>query len=194
MKLDNKNIGLCVTGSFCNFGKLDDVVTMLRKNNVGNIYPIVSPIVMSDYNRFSSPEEIKEKLEKLTGLEVIDTIAKAEPIGPQSMVDIIIVFPCTGNTLAKMANGITDTPVLMAIKSHIRQNKPVVVGVSTNDGLGANAENIGKLLNTKNFFFVPFNQDNPIQKPKSLVCDHKMLVPTMEKALDYIQIQPILKV
>lgn len=147
---------------------------------------------MNSENRFSTPEKIKEKLEKLTGNEIIDTIAKAEPIGPKDMVDIILVIPCTGNTLAKLAHGITDGSVLMAIKSHIRNNKPVVIGVSTNDGLGANAENIGRLLNTKNMYFIPFTQDEPQKKPKSLVCDYSKVVDTLKEAINGRQIQPVL--
>ncbi|MBR5227274.1 MAG: dipicolinate synthase subunit B [Clostridia bacterium] len=192
MKLNNINVGFGVTGSFCNFSKLDTIVGELLENGVKNIYPIVTPIVLTDENRFSKPQEIKEHLEKLTGKELIDTISKAEPIGPKDMVDIVIVAPCTGNTLAKIANGITDTPVLMAVKSHLRNNKPVVIGISTNDGLGANAENLGKLMNTKNIFFVPFGQDDPIKKPKSLVCDYTKIVDTAVEALKGIQIQPVL--
>lgn len=192
MTLEGINVGLGVTGSFCNFDKLDNVVSSLFENKVNKIYPIVTPVVMHDVNRFSNPKDIKEKLERLTGNTLIDTIAKAEPIGPKSMLDILLICPCTGNTIAKLAHGITDTPVLMAVKSHLRQNKPVVIFVSTNDGLGANAENIGKLLNTKNIFFVPFGQDNEIKKPKSLVASYSKIVETLEHALDYKQIQPVL--
>jgi len=192
MKLEGINVGLGVTGSFCNFDKLDNVISSLFENKVSKIYPIVTPVVMQDVNRFSNPKDIKEKLERLTGNSLIDTIAKAEPIGPKSMLDIMLVCPCTGNTIAKIAHGITDTPVLMAVKSHLRQNKPVVIFVSTNDGLGANAENIGKLLNTKNIFFVPFGQDDEIKKPKSLVASYTKIVETLEQALEYKQIQPVL--
>lgn len=192
MTLEGINVGLGVTGSFCNFDKLDNVVSSLFENKVNKIYPIVTPVVMHDVNRFSNPKDIKEKLERLTGNTLIDTIAKAEPIGPKSMLDILLICPCTGNTIAKLAHGITDTPVLMAVKSHLRQNKPVVIFVSTNDGLGANAENIGKLLNTKNIFFVPFGQDDEIKKPKSLVASYSKIVETLEHALDYKQIQPVL--
>lgn len=192
MKLEGINVGLGVTGSFCNFDKLDEIVSSLFKNGVSKIYPIVTPVVLNDVNRFSNPKDIKEKLEELTKNNLIDTIAKAEPIGPRNMLDILVVCPCTGNTLAKLAQGITDTPVLMAIKSHLRQNKPIVIAISTNDGLGANAENIGKLLNVKNIFFVPFGQDDEIKKPKSLVADYTKIINTLECALEYRQIQPIL--
>jgi len=192
MTLEGINVGLGVTGSFCNFDKLDTVISSLYDNKVSKIYPIVTPVVMQDVNRFSNPKEIKEKLERLTGNALIDTIAKAEPIGPKSMIDVMLICPCTGNTIAKLAHGITDTPVLMAAKSHLRQNKPVVIFVSTNDGLGANAENIGKLLNTKNIFFVPFGQDDEIKKPKSLVASYDRIIATIENALEYKQIQPVL--
>jgi len=131
-------------------------------------------------------------LREETGEEIVDSISKAEPIGPQGLVDIIVVAPCTGNTIAKLACGITDTPVLMAIKGHIRNNKPVVLGVATNDGMGANGENILKLLNTKNIYFIPFKQDDPEKKPKSLVYDYTKLVDTMKLALDNKQIQPLI--
>lgn len=191
-QLNDISVGLGVTGSFCNFSKLDTVVSDMKSSGVKTILPIVSFTVLSDANRFSTPKEIKKCLVDLTGNELIDTIAKAEPIGPKNLVDILVIFPCTGNTLAKLAHGITDTPVLMAAKSHLRQNKPVVVALSTNDGLGANAENIGKLLNTKNIYLVPFGQDDEIKKPKSLVCDYTKLIDTIRMALKGKQIQPIL--
>lgn len=191
-QLNDINVGLGVTGSFCNFSKLDDVISQIKESGVNKVLPIVSFAVLSDANRFSTPKEIRKRLVDLTGNELVDTIAKAEPIGPKKLIDLLVIFPCTGNTLAKLAHGITDTPVLMTAKSHLRQNRPVVVGLSTNDGLGANAENIGKLLNTKNIYFVPFGQDDEIKKPKSLVCDYTKIVDTMRKALEGKQIQPIL--
>lgn len=191
-QLNDINVGLGVTGSFCNFSKLDDVISQIKESGVNKVLPIVSFAVLSDANRFSTPKEIRRRLVDLTGNELVDTIAKAEPIGPKKLIDLLVIFPCTGNTLAKLAHGITDTPVLMAAKSHLRQNRPVVVGLSTNDGLGANAENIGKLLNTKNIYFVPFGQDDEIKKPKSLVCDYTKIVETMCFAMQDKQVQPIL--
>ena len=191
-QLNGINVGLGVTGSFCNFSKLDGVTNDMNENGVNKIIPIVSFTVISDANRFSTPKEIRKKLNDLTGNDIIDTIAKAEPIGPKALIDLLVIVPCTGNTLAKLANGITDTPVLMAAKSHLRQNKPIVVALSTNDGLGANAENIGRLLNTKNIYFVPFGQDDEIKKPKSLVCDYSKLIDTMKLAMERKQIQPVL--
>lgn len=133
-----------------------------------------------------------EKIERITGKKIIHTIQDAEPIGPKHLTDIIIIAPCSGNTLAKLSNGITDTPAVMAAKSHLRNGKPIVVAISTNDGLSASAENIGRLLNRNNYYFVPFRQDNPITKPRSLVSDPKYIVKTLEHALDNEQIQPIL--
>lgn len=192
MELNEARLGLCVTGSFCNFSKLDAVILSLKENGITQILPIVSNVCLESENRFSTPDTLREKLKNLTGNDIIDTIAKAEPIGPKDMVDILLVLPCTGNTIGKLSHGITDGPVLMAIKSHIRNNKPVVIGVSTNDGLGASAENIGKLLNTKNMYFVPFSQDDPKKKPKSLVCDYNLVVDTLKEAINGRQIQPIL--
>ena len=131
-------------------------------------------------------------LKSTTKNKVISSIVEAEPIGPKNILDILVICPCTGNTLAKIANGITDSTILMAIKSHIRKNKPVVIGISTNDGLGAAFENIGKVINTKNFYFVPFSQDDPINKPKSLVLDYSYILDTIKEALESRQIQPIL--
>jgi len=190
--LKNKKIGLSITGSFCNLSKVKPEIDMLKAKGVEKIIPIVSYSILNESTRFGTPEETLTLLKQETGEEIVDTITKAEPIGPKNLVDIIVVAPCTGNTLAKLANGITDTPVLMAIKGHIRNNKPVVLGISTNDGLGANGENILKLLNTKNFYFIPFKQDDPENKPKSLVYDYTKMVDTIEMAFKNKQIQPLI--
>lgn len=190
--LKNKKIGLGITGSFCNLSKVKPEIDMLKEKGVEKIIPIVSYSILNESNRFGTPEETLTLLKQETGEEIVDTITKAEPIGPKNLVDIIVVAPCTGNTIAKLANGITDTPVLMAIKGHIRNNKPVVLGISTNDGLGTNGENILKLLNTKNFYFIPFKQDDPENKPKSLVYDYTKMVNTMEFAFKNKQIQPLI--
>ena len=192
MKLKDLKIGLGVTGSFCNLKDIKEIITNFKDEEIEAIIPIVSFSIQREINRFGTPEDTITLLEDLTDNKVIDTISKAEPIGPKNLVDILIIAPCTGNTLAKLANGITDTPVLMAIKSHIRNNKPVVLGVASNDALGANAKNIGELLNTKNIYFVPFRQDDYEKKPKSLVYNYKKLVETTELALDGVQIQPLL--
>ncbi len=189
--LKDLKIGLGITGSFCNFSKIKPEIDMLKAHGINEILPIASYATLNETNRFSNPEYIKELLENETGKEIVDTISKAEPIGPKNLVDLIVIAPCTGNTLAKLNLGITDTPVLMAVKGHIRNNKPVVIGISTNDGLGANGENLMNLLNTKNIYFIPFEQDSPDKKPKSLVYDYTKMIDTIKLALDGKQIQPL---
>lgn len=190
--LKNIKVGLCITGSFCNLSKVKPEIDMLKAEGVEKIIPIVSYSILEETTRFGTPQETLNLLKQETGEDVVDTITKAEPIGPKDLVDIIVVAPCTGNTAAKLAQGITDTPVLMAIKGHIRNNKPVVLGISTNDGLGANGENILKLLNTKNIYLIPFKQDDPKKKPKSLVYDYTKLIDTIKFALENKQIQPLM--
>src|SRR5699024_7523953 len=121
------------------------------------------------------------------------TIAQAEPIGPKGLLDLLVIFPCTGNTIAKLANGITDTPVLMAAKAHLRNEKPLVISISTNDALGMNMKNIGLLLNAKNIYFLPFGQDDPMKKPNSMIAHTELLIPTIQKALENKQYQPLIK-
>lgn len=187
--LENIKVGLAITGSFCNFPKVEKVIEDLKAEKVERIIPIISKV----YNtRFYEEDKFINMLKEKTGENIIDTIVKAEPIGPKNLVDIIIIIPCTGNTIAKLATGITDTPVTMAVKSHIRNNKPVLIGVSTNDGLGANLKNIGILLETKNYYFVPFRQDDYINKPKSLVLDYSKIQIATKLALQNRQIEPLL--
>ena len=192
MELKDKTIGFAITGSFCNFKETKGVLEELKNEGVKEIIPIVSYSTKNYDTRFYKANEYIKMVEDITKNKVIDTIVKAEPIGPKNMVDIIVVCPCTGNTLAKLANGVTDTPVLMAIKSHIRNNKPVVIGVSTNDGLGVTLKNIGILLNTKNMYFIPFRQDDFVSKPKSLVLDYNYIIETIKLAFESKQIQPII--
>ena len=184
-------VGFALTGSFCTFTKVVKEVENLA-NEGAEIFPIISDSVDKFDTRFGTAEELKTKLKALTGKNIISSIVEAEPIGPKSYLDILVVAPCTGNTIAKIANAITDTTVTMAVKAHLRNDKPVVLAVSTNDGLGANAKNLGVLLNTKNLYFVPFGQDDPIKKCNSLVAKFEMIVPTIESALDGKQIQPML--
>lgn len=191
MKLEGIKIGLGITGSFCNFSETKNVISNLMTEGA-DVYPIISFSTKNLDTRFYKKDEYIKMLKQESKNNIIDTIQKAEPVGPKNLVDIILVCPCTGNSLAKLANGITDTPVLMAIKGHIRNNKPVVIGVSTNDGLGASLQNIAKLINTKNMYFVPFSQDDYISKPKSLVLDYNYIVDTVYDALHFKQIQPIL--
>lgn len=191
MDLKGKNIGIVMTGSFCTFSKVIEVIKELVKREI-NIIPIMSNNSYELDTRFGKAKDFREDLEKITNKKVITTIQEAEPIGPKGMTDAMLISPCTGNTLAKLANGITDNVATMAVKSHLRNGGPVIVAISTNDGLSGSAENIGKLLNRNNYYFVPFRQDNPITKPFSLVFDANRIINTIEEALDGKQIQPIL--
>ena len=192
MDLSGKSIGFAFTGSFCTFNKTIEELKKLK--NIKNT--IITPIMsFNSYNldsKFGKAKDFIEKIENITQNKIIHTIQDAEPIGPKKMFDILIVAPCSGNTIAKLANDIIDTPVCMAVKSHLRNNRPVVIAISTNNALSGSAENIGKLLNRKNYYFVPFKQDNPITKPNSLVFDAKYIIKTLEYALDNEQIQPLL--
>ncbi|MBE5806352.1 MAG: dipicolinate synthase subunit B [Clostridiales bacterium] len=191
MSLKNIKIGFALTGSFCTFEKT--IKEMERLINIGaDIIPIMSYNAYKLDTKFGDAKEHINKIEEIAKKNIIHTIQEAEPIGPKNMTDILIVAPCTGNTIAKLANGITDTPVTMAVKSHLRNKKPVVIAISTNDALSGSAENIGKLLNKKFYYFVPFRQDNPITKSNSLVFDSNLIIDTLEKALNNEQIQPVI--
>lgn len=189
--LEGLNIGLGITGSFCNFPRIKGLIDELKKEKVNKIIPIVSLVTKTYDTRFFVKDNFLDMLKRETGQNIIDNIVDAEPIGPKNMIDIMIIVPCTGNSVAKLASGITDTAVLMATKGHIRNNKPVVIGISTNDGLGANFKNIGLLYDTKNFYFVPFRQDDYHKKPKSLVLDYSKVIDTVKLALQGEQIQPL---
>ena len=189
--LEGLNIGLGITGSFCNFPRIKALIDELKKERVNKIIPIVSLVTKTYDTRFFVKDNFLDMLKRETGQNIIDNIVDAEPIGPKNMIDIMIIVPCTGNSVAKLASGITDTAVLMATKGHIRNNKPVVIGISTNDGLGANFKNIGLLYDTKNFYFVPFRQDDYHKKPKSLVLDYSKVIDTVKLALQGEQIQPL---
>lgn len=192
MNLENKKIGFALTGSFCTFKKTIQEMENLLKIDGIEIFPIMS---FNSYNldsKFGNAKNFIKKIEELTKNNIIHTITEAEPIGPKKMFDILIVAPCSGNTIAKLSNDIIDTPVTMAVKSHLRNEKPVVIAISTNNALSGAAENIGRLLNRKNYYFVPFKQDNPITKPNSLVFDPTYIKGTLEEALDNHQIQPII--
>ncbi|MDF2866411.1 MAG: dipicolinic acid synthetase, subunit [Clostridia bacterium] len=191
MELKDKKVGLGITGSFCNFNRIQEIIQNL-KNEGATVIPIITETVRDTTTKFYEKEDFIKMLQDNTGNVLIDTITKAEPIGPKNMLDILLICPCTGNTAAKLANGITDSAVLMAAKSHIRNNKPIVIGISTNDGLGHNLKNIAELLNSKNTYFVPFNQDDYNIKPKSLVLNYDQIIDTLKYALDHKQIQPII--
>ncbi|MCK9444519.1 MAG: dipicolinate synthase subunit B [Tissierellaceae bacterium] len=192
MTLNNLKIGIGITGSFCTFDTIIEEIKKLVEEGA-DVYPIMSINAANMDTRFGSAEEWINEIKKITGKEIISTIQEAEPIGPKSYLDILVLAPCTGNTLAKVANAITDTPVSMAYKAHLRNGKPVVIAISTNDGLGANAKNLGVLLDKKNVYFVPFNQDNPQKKPNSLIAHYNMIIPTIKEALQGRQIQPLLQ-
>ena len=189
--MDKIKLGFAMCGSFCTIPNALVEMERLASDNY-DIYPIFSPIVYDSDTRFTKSKDLKERVEEITGKKIINTITEAEPIGPKKMFDVLVVCPCTSNTLAKLTYGITDTSVTMAVKSHLRNNRPVVIAVSTNDGLAGNAKNIGTLLGMKNYYFVPFRQDDSAKKPFSLVADFSLVNETVACALDGIQIQPIL--
>ena len=191
MELRNKNIGYALTGSFCTFKTSIEEIKKLCKLNA-NVFPIMSFNSYKLDTKFGTAQDFIKQIEEITGNKIIHTIQDAEPIGPKKMFDILIIAPCSGNTIAKLAHDIIDTPVTMAVKSHLRNSRPVVIGISTNNALSGSAENIGKLLNRKNYYFVPFKQDNPITKPRSIVCDFSYIQKTLEHALDNEQISPII--
>lgn len=192
MRLKGLKIGFAITGSFCTFDKVIPQIVKLTEEGA-EVFPIISETVDKTDTRFGTAEELKIKLEGITGKKIIRNIVEAEPIGPQSILDLIVVAPCTGNTAAKLANAITDTSVTMAVKAHLRNQKPVVIAISTNDGLGNNAKNISNLINMKNIYFVPFRQDDPDKKSNSLVAEMDLIIPTIINALKGKQLQPILK-
>lgn len=184
------NIGYCFTGSFCTFKKSIEALKSLVKNG-HNVTPIMSFNAYNIDTRFANAKDVRNEIEAICGKKIIASIEEAEPIGPKHMFDVLCVVPCTSNTLAKLANGVNDTPVTMAVKSHLRNDKPVVLGVSTNDALGAAAKNIGALMNTRNFYFIPMALDNPCEKPRSLVCDFSKAEGTIKCAVDGVQFNPM---
>ncbi len=191
MNLEKKRIGFVMTGSFCTFRKTIDELKKIVKMNT-EIVPIMSENSYTMDTKFGKSEDFINEIENITGTKVLHTIQEVEPLGPKDMLDILVVAPATGNTIAKLANDIIDGPATMAVKSHLRREKPVVIAISTNNGLSGAGENIGRLLNRKHYYFVPFKQDNPITKPRSIVFDTSYLIKTIEYALDGEQIQPIL--
>jgi dipicolinate synthase subunit B len=191
MKFDGLKIGFGITGSHCTISEIIKVMKLLVDEGA-DVTPIISYSVESMDTRFGKAKEWQQRFLEITQKETIHTIPDAEPIGPQKMFDCVVIAPCTGNTLAKLANGIIDTPVLMAAKSHLRNLRPVVLAISTNDGLGLNARNIGTLLITKNIYLVPFGQDNPQVKANSLVAHMDKVPETILMACSGKQIQPVL--
>ena len=184
-------VGYAICGSFCTFDKSISALRELASLSDVEIQPIMSEISYSTDTRFGLAKEFIYEIEKICGKEIIKTVKEAEPIGPRALLDILIIAPCTGNTLGKLANGITDTSVTMASKAHLRNGRPLLIAVSTNDALGASSKNIGMLLNSKNIYFVPMRQDNPVSKPTSIVADFNQIIPAMREALEGRQIQPV---
>lgn len=188
--MEKKTLGYALTGSFCTFEK--SITEMARLSSMGyELLPIMSENAYTTTTRFGKARDIVSRVENICGKSVIHTITGAEPIGPNSMCDLMLVAPCTGNTLSKIALGITDTPVTMAVKSQLRIGAPVLLAVASNDALGASAENIARLMNRKNIYFVPMSQDDPASKPSSLVAHFDKIPDCVEKALSHIQPQPI---
>ena len=189
--MEKKKIGFALTGSFCTFER---AIAMMRSlaSQGWDILPIMSDNAYSITTRFGKSRDIVDTIEAICGKSVVHTIRDAEPIGPRRMCELLLVAPCTGNTLSKLASGITDTPVTMAVKSQLRIGAPVVLAVATNDALGASAQNIGRLMNTKNIYFVPMKQDDPNLKPTSLVADFARIPDTIASALTGSQLQPVL--
>ena len=183
-------IGFALCGSYCTYAQVFPIIEILTRDH--SVTPILSHNACRTDSRFGSAKEHMEILEELCGKPVIRTIPQAEPIGPKKLFDVLVVAPCTGNTLAKLAHSIADTPVTMAVKSHLRNGRPVVIAISTNDALAGAAENIGKLLARKHFYFVPFGQDDPRNKPTSIVADFGKIPQALEAALEGSQLQPIL--
>lgn len=184
------NIGFAMCGSYCTFAKVFPVMEALAQEH--RVVPIFSDNVRKTDSRFGDGAEFYERAFQITGVEPVGSILESEPIGPKKLLDILVIAPCTGNTLAKLAHSIADTPVTMAAKSHLRNGRPVAVAVSTNDGLAGAAENLGRLLARKNFYFVPFGQDDPKNKPTSLVADFRRIPETVEMAVRGVQVQPLL--
>ena len=183
-------IGFALCGSFCTYSLVFPVMEELVKEYT--VIPIFSSASYTSDTRFGSAQEHIQRAQQICQQEIICSINDAEPIGPKKLLDALIIAPCTGNTLAKLAHSIADGPVTMAAKSHLRNEKPVLIAVSSNDALAGTAENIGKLLGKRNFYFVPFGQDDPVSKPRSMVADFQKIPPALKAALEGRQIQPII--
>jgi dipicolinate synthase subunit B len=191
MTLNGLNIGFGITGSFCTHSKILSELENIVVNGA-NVYPIISYSVDQTDTRFGTSKDLKEKVEYITGCKIINSMVEVEPIGPRALFDIMVVAPCTGSTLSRIAAGLSDTPVTLACKAHLRNNKPVVLSLSTNDGLGANAKNIAAVLNTKNIYVVPFFQDDPHGKPNSITSKPELIIAAIISAMNGKQLQPVL--
>lgn len=184
------DIGFAMTGSFCTYEKVFPVLEILSEKH--RILPIFSAVSGSTDSRFGTSQVFLKKIQDICGRDPIMTIGEAEPIGPKKLLDALVIAPCTGNTLAKLSCSIADGPVTMAAKSHLRNGRPVLIAISTNDALAGAAENIGRLLGRKHYYFVPFGQDNPASKPTSMVADFSQIPQALDLALEGKQIQPLI--
>lgn len=191
MRLEGKTIGYALAGSHCTLEKALDPMVRLKEAGA-DIVPIISNTVATVTTRFGTPEQWIGGIRETSGKEPLKTIPEVEPLGPKKLLDALVVCPCTGNTMARLANALTDSAVLMAAKSTLRNRRPVILAIATNDALGMNARNLGLLLNAKNVYFVPFGQDNPAVKPNSVESDLSRLVDTVTEALEGRQLQPLL--
>ncbi len=189
--LENKTVGFAVCGSFCTHAKAMEALEQV-KARFARVVPIVSEVVSDTDTRFGKAHDLMREMERICDCRVISTVKAAEPIGPKKLLDLLIIAPCTGNTLGKLAGGITDTSVTMAAKAHLRNGRPLLIAPSTNDGLAASAANIGALLPRKYIYFVPFGQDDFEHKPTSLVADFSLVADAAQAALEGRQLQPIL--
>lgn len=191
MNYEGITVGYALTGSHCTF---EEVMPQIQRfvDAGAQVIPIASNTVMTTDTRFGTSQGWQKQLKEITGNDIISTIVEAEPLGPSKRLDVMVIAPCTGNTTSKLANAMTDSPVLMAAKAQMRNQRPLVLAISTNDGLGLNAANIAKLLVAKNIYFVPFGQDNPVQKPNSLVARMDLVPETCLAALEGRQFQPLL--
>ena len=191
MKLVGLKIGVAFTGSFCTFAEAIETLKILKKEGA-ELYPILSFQTQRIDSRFGTAEDFRKRIEEVCGRRAMDSIETAEPIGPKALLDLLIILPCTGNTIAKLACAITDSPVLMAAKAHLRNEKPLLLAISTNDALSMNLKNIGILMNVKNIYFIPFGQDAPHKKHNSMIAHLDRLLPAAEAALDGKQLQPVI--
>lgn len=189
--MDKIRLGFALTGSFCTLDRVFEILANLCQEKY-EIIPIVSESIIASDTRFMTREDILSRLALITSNDLIKSIVEAEPIGPRKLFDAMVIAPCTGNTLAKLSNGITDSAVTMAAKAHLRNERPLVLAVSSNDALSSNLKNIGVLMNTKNVFFVPFSQDSPDSKHRSVIAHFDLIEKTLDDALKGIQTQPIL--
>ena len=191
MQLKGKRIGFGITASHCTYEEVVPKIQLLRDEGAV-VVPVVTHSVLAAATRFGTGDEWVRKIEEAAGAKVISTIVDAEPLGPKTPVDCMVIAPMTGNSISRFANAVTDSPVLMAAKATMRNGSPIVVGISTNDALGLNGVNIMKLLNSKHIYFIPFGQDDPYKKPNSLIADFNLMVPTIVKALENKQLLPVL--